>query len=420
MSVSETHESQSASQFTNASTMEVDLETSVGSMDDALDCLADGKRHLLCEDIPAAVSSLAEACQLMAGQCGEKAPECGEAYYFYGKALLELARLENVVLGNALDGVPRDDDDNLSSQVENPDTMTDEERTEVQEKVDEALVENFDNCEISESPLLMHEASDVDATGTETVTGSGGPDIAEDEEIEDDSQDDEGLGADKCEHVDAEDAVVHETRAADEPSNLQLAWEVLELSKIICKEQLEGEKKAQHSKETVAALEKRYCDTYHLLSEVSVESGNYGQAVEDLKVCLNKQKELLPNDSRNVAETHYQLGVALGYNKAYDDALTNLECAISVIENRASFLKDQNGSEAKMEIEEIAKLIPEVKAKVADIIVMIEEAARKAAEVEHIEGKPDKPLSTIAVKRKSDEGLSEDIKKAKGVAVSAK
>ena len=71
---------------------------------EALDCLMEGKRHLLCKDIPAAVSSLADACKLMASECGEKAPECGEAYYFYGKALLELARLENVVLGNALSG----------------------------------------------------------------------------------------------------------------------------------------------------------------------------------------------------------------------------------------------------------------------------------------------------------------------------
>jgi len=415
MSASETIEIHSATEAINpTTTMEVDVEkTSVGSMDDALECLADGKRHLICLDILAAVSSLAEACQLMADQCGEKAPECGEAYYFYGKALLELARLENVVLGNALDGVPKSDDDNSSSQVEDPEKMTDEERTEVQEKVDEALVENFDSCQITESPLLMHEAPDIDATGTED-NGSGGPLLAENEEI-DDLQNEEGHGdEDKCEHADAEDAAVHEAKAADEPSNLQLAWEVLELSKIICKEQLEGEKKALHAKETVVCLEKRYCDTYLLLSGVSVESGNFGQAVEDLKVCLNKQKDLLTNESRIIAETHYQLGVALGHNKAYDDALTNLECAISILEKRAEFL-DQNGSEAKKESEDIAKLIPDIKAKVADIISMIEDAARKAAEVDQIGGKLDKPVSTIGVKRKSDEGLSEDVKKAKGV-----
>ena len=71
---------------------------------EALACLMEGKRNMLCKDIPAAVSCLAEACELMTAECGEKAPECGEAYYFYGKALLEMARLENVVLGIALSG----------------------------------------------------------------------------------------------------------------------------------------------------------------------------------------------------------------------------------------------------------------------------------------------------------------------------
>lgn len=35
---------------------------------------------------------------------GEQAPECGDAYYHYGRALLELARKEAGVLGGDLDG----------------------------------------------------------------------------------------------------------------------------------------------------------------------------------------------------------------------------------------------------------------------------------------------------------------------------
>ena len=55
--------------------------------------LVTGKRHvMLVQDIPAAVSSLGEACELPS------------AYFYYGKALLEMARLEVGVLGNGLDG----------------------------------------------------------------------------------------------------------------------------------------------------------------------------------------------------------------------------------------------------------------------------------------------------------------------------
>merc|ERR1719228_2159365 len=109
---------------------------------EALESLMNGKRDLLCKDIPAAVSSLTEACKELSAICGEKSPECGEAYYYYGKALLEMARLENVVLGNALSGVPEGEDvDATTPQVEDPDKVTDEERADVEQKVDEALEE---------------------------------------------------------------------------------------------------------------------------------------------------------------------------------------------------------------------------------------------------------------------------------------
>ena len=67
--------------------------------------LVAGKRHMLVRDIPAAVSSLGEACELLSAECGETSPECAEAYFHYGRALLEMARLEAGVLGNVDAGV---------------------------------------------------------------------------------------------------------------------------------------------------------------------------------------------------------------------------------------------------------------------------------------------------------------------------
>merc|ERR1712215_650316 len=155
-----------------------------------------------------------------------------------------------------------------------------------------------------------------------------------------------------------------EEKAEEDPSNLQLAWEVLELSKIICREQLEESKDL--STETKAAIEKRYCDTFFLLSEVSVESGNYYQAVEDLKVCLERQKTLLPEDNRNIAETLYYLGVALGFHKNYDEAIMSLEAAVSVLTKRMANIEGKDGMQAKNEATEIKALLPEVKAKIID------------------------------------------------------
>lgn len=64
-----------------------------------------GQKHLVMGDIPAAVNAFQEAASLLGKKYGETANECGEAFFFYGKSLLELARMENGVLGNALEGV---------------------------------------------------------------------------------------------------------------------------------------------------------------------------------------------------------------------------------------------------------------------------------------------------------------------------
>merc|ERR1711953_1301012 len=76
----------------------------------AMMCLVSGKRHLLVQDISSAVTSLGEACELLAEEFGDKAPECAEAYFYYGKALLEMFRLEAGVLGN-IDGEDEDSEE---------------------------------------------------------------------------------------------------------------------------------------------------------------------------------------------------------------------------------------------------------------------------------------------------------------------
>ncbi|NXC14873.1 NASP protein, partial [Corythaeola cristata] len=64
-----------------------------------------GQKHLVMGNIPAAVNAFQEAASLLGKKYGETADECAEAFFYYGKSLLELARMENGVLGNALEGV---------------------------------------------------------------------------------------------------------------------------------------------------------------------------------------------------------------------------------------------------------------------------------------------------------------------------
>merc|ERR1719219_2256963 len=82
--------------------------------------LAAGKRALLVQDPNDAVENLAEACELLGKVYGETGNEMGESYFYYGKALLELARLEAGVIDNCFDGESEEnsEEDDESSFVE--------------------------------------------------------------------------------------------------------------------------------------------------------------------------------------------------------------------------------------------------------------------------------------------------------------
>ncbi|XP_039110738.1 nuclear autoantigenic sperm protein isoform X1 [Hyaena hyaena] len=146
----------------------------------------------------------------------------------------------------------------------------------------------------------------------------------------------------------------------EEIGNLELAWDMLDLAKIIFKRQ--ETKEAQ-----------LYAAQAHLkLGEVSVESENYVQAVEEFQACLNLQEQYLEAHDRLLAETHYQLGLAYGYNSQYDEAVAQFSKSIEVIEKRMAVLSEQmkeadgSSTEYEKEIEELKELLPEIREKIED------------------------------------------------------
>jgi len=420
------------------------------TMSDAMTHFSTGKRNLLVQDIPNAVESFALACELFSEQYGETAGECAEAYLYYGKALLEMARLESGVLGNALDGVPEEEgEDSDSSQVEDPEKMTADEKEEVGVKVSEALDENFTKHEETIAKLTNGHAKTLPDEGSTESEGSQDEESQEegeesqdkekdsekektedtkDSEVKEDAEkkETETVEAEKekdeekkdTESVGGDDKAkedVQEQEAEDDedPSNLQLAWEMLELAKVIFT------RKTEEAKDDAAALKKaedKLCETYLTLGEVSLENENYTQAVEDLTACLKKQQEKLPADSRSIAETHYQLGVALGFQCSFEEATQALKDAIKVLTSRIENLKAGNESKdttrtddafytKEREISELEKLLPEIQEKIQDTESMKKETIRKMKEEAGFtngsgSGESSKPVSTIAVKKR--------------------
>jgi len=349
--------------------------------------LSNGKRHLLVGDIPEAVSTLAQASELLAKQFGETNIECAEAYFYYGKALLEMSRLESGVLGNALEGVPEGGDLADDSQVESPEKMTDEEKKVVAGKVKEALDFNYQTCEVERERA---EAAEMEEG--EDEESQEGDEPMEDEETSSSAAPMEEAAPSSS----ATDAASTEKEDEEEPSNLQHAWEMLELAKVLYTK--ESETAADEKK---AELSKKICDVFLHLGEISLENENFQQAVEDLTSCLAKRKEILPADSRSIAETHYQLGIALVYSDKFDDAESSMQNAVEVLSTRLENLKKMESSEfLDKEIVDLKDLVKEIREKVSDFKDMKTSAPKKLKEAFSENPISDKPASSIAVKRK--------------------
>merc|ERR1712212_1081721 len=295
------------------------------SFEHAKELLAEGKRGLLVHAIPDAVSNCSKACEIMAKHKGEMATECAEAYFYYGKALLELSRVESGVLGNALDGVDMetkttDDKDVL---VEDTEAMTTDEKSEIEEKVADALEENFEK----------HDAVAKAHTGDNT---------------EEETEDDEVMEGEKIGNEMETDV----EKASAEAGNLEQAWQMFDLAKVIYG------KAGDMTKE---------CESLTFLGEVSLENSNFKQAVEDLTVCLAKRVKALPKDSRSIAESHYQLGVAQAHCAEYAEAEKSLEAAVGALNTRIANLKKMKASDdITKELAELTVLCTEIKERMAD------------------------------------------------------
>lgn len=234
---------------------------------------------------------------MLAEKYGDTADECGEAFFLCGKSLLELARMENSVLGNALEGVPEESEEEeqpSSSNVESPDNLDDD-----------------------------------------------------DDDDDDDDEDGEKNGQDKEE---------------EEVGNLQLAWEMLEVAKVIYK------RKESTEDQLMAA------QAYLKLGEVSAESGNYPQALDDFQECLALQLKYLPPHIRLLAETHYHVATTLCYMDQYSQAIQHYNSSIKVIETRLAMLQEvidaaegaDGAAEEKNELDELKLLLPDIREKVED------------------------------------------------------
>ena len=197
--------------------------------------LAAGKRALLIGDANGAVTTLATACEKFGKLYGETAKECGEAYLYYGKALL--AR----VIDNVLDG------------EESEENSAEEE--DYEEEAGEGEAEGG------------AEEGKKDAEKDDAEAGPSGENDVE--------KDNESIGSNEAgpsSSKESTDQVAQAQEEEDDPSNLQLAWEMLELAKTIFSKHADS---LEAKDEKRLALEDKLSETYQTLGEVSIGKSRY-------------------------------------------------------------------------------------------------------------------------------------------------
>lgn len=139
---------------------------------EAIKILSQGKRNLVCGEVPTAVNQFQEPCKVLAKAYDETAKECAEAYFYYSQSLLDLARMETGVLGNALQGVPEEEEEEEASksadeQFENGEKLDVKEREKLRIEVYDAMADKEKEAEKSGEKMETDEKGDAKVNGKE-------------------------------------------------------------------------------------------------------------------------------------------------------------------------------------------------------------------------------------------------------------
>ncbi|CAK9834044.1 Protein HGV2 [Anthophora retusa] len=383
---------------------------------DPATAISHGKRHLLVRDYTMAVTALAQACQLLVEKHGDTADELGEPYLLYGRALLGLAREEAGVLGGGVPGTEEAEEDDEEDEEEGEDEKLsnvdekeeeeDEEQTDngaTSEAKEEAEGKDEDSKSEQEPELKKPEAekkeekveSSSEKKEPEKVKSDKSEDGKKEEQVTEKQKEEENSAAGSSKdtsHANGpsssteQNGVVKENGEddgdntakddeEDEVNNLQVAWEVLELAKLVLL------KRGQPGWKMLA-------DAYRLLGEVAMEGGNFQGALNDLHSCLKLLQQIEPQEPRAIAEIHYQLALAHSLGNEFDASIEEFNKATELLEARIKELEqikeppktDDSFYTVEGEIQELKELLPEIQEKISDMKDFKQEACKLVIE----------------------------------------
>lgn len=361
--------------------------------------MSDGKRNFVCKQPQLALDCFVELCEKLANFYGQESEKCTEAYLYYGKTLLEIGRIENGVLGHAVKETPifgpksehgteeelekevytedEEDPENVNTvpvtkeeiknqvvlamrdESEYPEATDDDDNTEDEgEEIEDADTSQTEPDASAEKPVVNGDSSDVkvDEKTDEKVTSS----VEEEEKAE--VVKSEGMDVD--DGIDTADEEEKEGENTDDVSNMELAWEMLELTSIICRRQLEGKLEVSEMKTVKYSL----AESKHCLAQISLEAERYEDSVNDFKECLKMYEDILEDKhDRLIAEGHYNIALALSFDKQYSEAIKEFEITVKLLEARVEDLRtkvkkneDKKEEEASTDVKQWQKEIDQL------------------------------------------------------------
>ncbi|XP_047312239.1 protein HGV2 [Impatiens glandulifera] len=251
-------------------------------------------------DFGEASECYSRALEIRVAHFGELAPECLNAYYKYGCALLYKAQEESDPLGS----VPKKEEGSHLVSKEEASTKT-------------------NNGESSKNGASSN-VEDVESSVTEEC-----------------ATDDKGL-EEKVEGGDDESDIDDAAEADEDESDLDLAWKMLDVARVI------SEKQPGHSMEKV--------DILSALAETALEREDVETSLRDYLNALSILENLVEPNSRHLAELNFRICLCLEMASKPEEAIPYCEKAISMCKSRVQSLANELKASTAAEPEQSIQL----------------------------------------------------------------
>ncbi|ORX33867.1 hypothetical protein BD324DRAFT_206499 [Kockovaella imperatae] len=298
--------------------------------------IAEGKKAIALKQWEEGVAKYADALDLRRQLVGEFDPSMAPLLLSYGKALYELAFSQAGVMGK--------------------------EEVEKQAGGETIRAEEGGSGNFVFSADPVSDDDEVEGDGQGNGVEESGPSATRPTEVESEGDAEVGING-----------AGEEAEEVDEPEDdYNAAWEVLDVARTIYSKMVQGREGSDAREDRLNLAE-----CYLALGDVSCETENFTQAVQDYTSALEIKSALLPSSARSLASVHYQLATVLEFTpNRRADALKHVESAVTGFKARLAELasdSEQSDEVKKLSEKEKEKEVEDVKALIGDLEVKIEE-----------------------------------------------